>query len=161
MRHPDDDTLLKHILELLDPNERGRLLGHLDDCAACRERHAEMERETRIIGGIEPGIPVPPVAMPDPREAGTLLEAGESEPPLDSAKAFSIPDPGFKPRRAPRWRFARIAALLLVGFAAGIGFSRAIRPADVVVVPRGHTGSVPAISLAQFVVCESFHLEVP
>jgi anti-sigma factor RsiW len=43
----------------LDPQEKGRIKGHLESCSACRERYAEMERVWQELGGLKEIVPEP------------------------------------------------------------------------------------------------------
>jgi hypothetical protein len=52
----------------------------------------------------------------------------------------------------------KIAALLLVGFAAGYGFSQISAPEDLTVVPYYQVVSTPLQTIDQFAVCESVNL---
>jgi anti-sigma factor RsiW len=54
MEHPTDDSLLKSVLQLLDEQEESDLKHHLAQCAECRARFERLQRETDIIGSIEP-----------------------------------------------------------------------------------------------------------
>ncbi len=56
MKHPDDDNLLKSVLQLLDEHEESELKNHLLQCDDCRARFERLRRETDIIGSIEPEI---------------------------------------------------------------------------------------------------------
>jgi anti-sigma factor RsiW len=69
MNHPDDDRLLKLVLELLDADEEAQLEDHLAQCDSCRARLERMRSETEVIGSIEPDIdrqsyPMPRTARP-------------------------------------------------------------------------------------------------
>ena len=54
MKHPDDDKLLKSVLQLLDEHEESELKNHLAQCDDCRSRFERLRRETDIIGSIKP-----------------------------------------------------------------------------------------------------------
>ena len=56
MKHPDDDKLLKSVLQLLDEHEESELKNHLLQCDDCRARFERLRRETDVIGSIEPEI---------------------------------------------------------------------------------------------------------
>ena len=56
MKHPDDDSLLKSVLELLDEHEASELKNHLRQCDDCRKRFERLRREMNIISSIEPKI---------------------------------------------------------------------------------------------------------
>jgi anti-sigma factor RsiW len=56
MTHPDDDTLLKHVLKLLDSDEERGLEEHLSQCDGCQAKLEEIRRHTELIGSIEPEI---------------------------------------------------------------------------------------------------------
>jgi hypothetical protein len=129
MKHPDEDTLLKHVLDLLEGGERDELAVHLATCIPCRQRFDTMKRETEMLGGLETDIPLPEIDIPGRRR---------------------------------NWlpQLARIAALLLVGFASGYGFSQISRPQDVMVVPEYRTASAPPQTILNFTVCESLNLNV-
>ncbi len=69
MNHPDDDRLLKLVLELLDADEEAQLKDHLSQCDSCRARLERMQSETEVIGSLEPEIerqayPMPQTARP-------------------------------------------------------------------------------------------------
>jgi anti-sigma factor RsiW len=64
MNHPDDDRLLKLVLELLDADEESQLRDHLSQCDSCRARLERMQSETEVIGSIEPEIDGQAYPMP-------------------------------------------------------------------------------------------------
>ncbi len=129
MKHPDEDTLLKHVLELLEGKEQDELAAHLVTCMPCRQRFDTMKRETEMLGRLETDIPLPEIDIP-----------------------------GRKGNWLPQ--LVRIAALLLVGFASGYGFSNISHPQDVMVVPEYRTASAPPQTIQHFTVCESLNLDV-
>jgi anti-sigma factor RsiW len=64
MNHPDDDRLLKLVLELLDADEEVQLKDHLAKCDSCRVRFERIRSETEVIGSIEPEIDTQAYPMP-------------------------------------------------------------------------------------------------
>ena len=64
MKHPDEDTLLRQVLELLDVEEQEELSSHLAACASCRKKLVELKRETETLGSVDPEIPEPHIEMP-------------------------------------------------------------------------------------------------
>jgi anti-sigma factor RsiW len=67
MNHPDDDALLRFLLETDEEEERGRLENHLDECPACRGKLAKLRRETEMLGSFDPDLPPLQVSMPKVR----------------------------------------------------------------------------------------------
>ena len=56
MSHPNEDQLLKLVLELLDADETRQIEEHLTKCEPCRQRMEELQHQTEMIGSIEPEI---------------------------------------------------------------------------------------------------------
>ena len=56
MSHPNEDQLLKLVLELLDADETRQIEEHLAECEPCRQRLEELQGQTEMIGSIEPEI---------------------------------------------------------------------------------------------------------
>jgi anti-sigma factor RsiW len=56
MSHPNEDQLLKLVLELLDTDETRQIKEHLAECEPCRQRLEEIQSQTEMIGSIEPEI---------------------------------------------------------------------------------------------------------
>ena len=54
--HPNEDQLLKLVLELLDADEIRQIKEHLSECEPCRQRLEELRHQTEMIGSIEPEI---------------------------------------------------------------------------------------------------------
>ena len=54
MRHIDNDTLLKFVLELLDDQENQRIQLHLSQCERCKAALDNIRHQTDIIGSIVP-----------------------------------------------------------------------------------------------------------
>jgi anti-sigma factor RsiW len=64
MIHPDDDALLRFLLETDEEEERPSLERHLEACPQCRERFAKIRRETDMLAGFDPDLPPLRVPMP-------------------------------------------------------------------------------------------------
>ena len=56
MSHPNEDQLLKLVLELLDGDETRHIKEHLAECEPCQRRLEELQHQTEMIGSIEPEI---------------------------------------------------------------------------------------------------------
>ncbi len=54
----------------------------------------------------------------------------------------------------------RVAAILLIGFFVGYGYSRFFTPPEYQVVPSYHNPSAPSLTIEEFSICESVNLEV-
>jgi len=52
MSHPNDDTLLQSVLEILDIAEEENLREHLLLCPECRKRLQKMKQDTEPLAGI-------------------------------------------------------------------------------------------------------------
>jgi len=56
MKHPDEDTLLKSVLALLNPDAEAKLRSHLSQCDDCNRNHKRLLQEIEMIGSIEPSV---------------------------------------------------------------------------------------------------------
>ena len=56
MSHPNEDQLLKLVLELLDGDETQQIKEHLAECEPCRQQLENLQHQTEMIGSIEPEI---------------------------------------------------------------------------------------------------------
>jgi hypothetical protein len=77
MKHPDDDTLLKSALGLLDEQEEAALQSHISQCDDCRERINRIKNDTDVIGSLELDIGTPEIPLPTPHHIAymSLLKA--------------------------------------------------------------------------------------
>jgi hypothetical protein len=73
MNHPDDDTLLKLVLETLDDVDVAPLREHLSACRGCTEKKERIEAEVGRLRGI--AVRVEGVAPRLPRGRRVLLVA--------------------------------------------------------------------------------------
>ncbi len=64
MTHPDEDLLLKSVLELLPAEEEQQLQTHLAACDDCRRQHRLLAGEIELIGGLEPALATTLFPMP-------------------------------------------------------------------------------------------------
>jgi hypothetical protein len=71
MKHYDDDTLLKSVLQLLDESEDRELGDHLAQCSECRMRFDTFTADTGIIGSFVPHVA--PTVPPLPRAKHVTL----------------------------------------------------------------------------------------
>jgi anti-sigma factor RsiW len=63
MIHPDEDTLLKLVLETLDEAAAGQAVEHLAACEPCRAIFNRLKADTVLLGSFDPplAISVPPL----------------------------------------------------------------------------------------------------
>jgi hypothetical protein len=72
-----------------------------------------------------------------------------------------VPEIELPARERERWPVGiRVAAILLIGFFVGYGYSRFFAPSEYQVVPSYHSPSVPSQTIEEFSICESVNLEV-
>jgi hypothetical protein len=64
MKHPDDDTLLKSVLGIMDEQEKAALESHISQCEDCRERIDGIKKSTDIIGGLVLDTGVSDIRLP-------------------------------------------------------------------------------------------------
>jgi len=76
MTHPDEDTLLKQALDLLEGEEREEVTAHLYSCSSCRQKFQTLERETEMLGSLEADIPLSSFDMPSRWRMSTPRFAG-------------------------------------------------------------------------------------
>lgn len=124
MPHPDDDTLLKAVLGLLDPDEQARWQAHLDSCEACRNRYGRITEETGVLRRFDPEINVTAPALPRARSVG------------------------LKPL------LLKAAAVLVVGLGISYLAASWIQPQPVTVVAQRLVTQTPPYSDTSFAACD-------
>ncbi|MBP1656998.1 MAG: hypothetical protein H6Q31_1599 [Bacteroidetes bacterium] len=124
MNHPDEDTLLKYVLEVLDTSDARELKGHLDACASCRLACDTIERQVRQLGTVSFPIETPDLPLP----AST--------------------------RRPYVLYVLRAAAILLVGFVLGYTTALMREPEMQVVISQQFRPTAPRVSVSHPLPCE-------
>jgi len=64
MKHPDEDTLLKLVLQLHEHREEMKIREHLEQCPDCHAIYRKLQGEAELIGSIDPEIPEPSIELP-------------------------------------------------------------------------------------------------
>ncbi|MDP8206765.1 MAG: hypothetical protein P9L92_08900 [Candidatus Electryonea clarkiae] len=71
MKHPDDDTILKLSLDLLDDDDTKNIKSHISRCDECGKKHQKATDDIELIGSFE--LPVKSKIIPLPRSRHHLL----------------------------------------------------------------------------------------
>lgn len=71
--HPDEDVLLKFVLQTLDDDEQRIIESHLRECAECRSAVDRIRRETDLIASFDPETELPAFSCPKPRSRTTVV----------------------------------------------------------------------------------------
>jgi anti-sigma factor RsiW len=66
MKHPDEDTMLKSVLGILEEPEERQLQEHVKECPECQARLEKLLNDTKIIGSLELDIISPTIPLPKP-----------------------------------------------------------------------------------------------
>jgi hypothetical protein len=66
MTHPDEDTLLKSVLGILEESEERQVQQHLAECPECQTRLEKLRKDTEIIGSLELETMAPEIPFPKP-----------------------------------------------------------------------------------------------
>jgi len=128
MMHPDEDTLLKYALEVLEGSEVEDVKRHLEVCDACRDQfhtiHEQLGRMKTVSFPVEtPDLPLPSTARR--RTMSTVLRA---------------------------------AAVLLVGFILGYGTALLSEPQSSIVVSQQFRPKTPQVSVTRHTPAEQVDL---
>lgn len=107
--HLDYEALADLAEGLLDDDEAASANAHLDDCALCRERSAEIADVSRLLADVS----VPPM----PEELIERIDEAIRAEAEKSAPVASLPHRALKRQRAGGWR-SRFTPLRLVSAAA-------------------------------------------
>lgn len=115
--HLDHDALADLAEGLLDDAHAASANAHLDSCAECRERSAEIAEVSRILAD----VPVPPM----PAEVAERIEAAIAAEAMATAKVASISHHRRMRERGKKWYLrvigAAAATLVVVGAGAFLG----------------------------------------
>ncbi|TNY37715.1 anti-sigma factor family protein [Thermomonospora catenispora] len=115
--HLDHDALADLAEGLLDDAHAASANAHLDSCAECRERSAEIAEVSRILAD----VPVPPM----PAEVAERIEAAIAAEAMATAKVASISHHRRVRERGRKWHLrvigAAAATLVVVGAGAFLG----------------------------------------
>jgi hypothetical protein len=131
MNHPDEDTLLKFVLEVLDASEARDLKSHVDACASCRRTCNTLERQVRQMGAVSFPVETPDLPLPQ------------------------------APRRSSAMFILRAAAVLIVGFILGYATALIREPDMRVVISQQFRPTAPRVSVSHPTPCEQVDIGSP
>jgi len=125
MNHLNEDQLQKFVLDILDTEEKASVQSHLSGCSDCRERQQRISRDIELLGSIQTKDTIHDYALPSSEKSR-----------MSSALLKS-------------------AALLLVGFTAGLGASTLCRSECVNVIPYQSRTVAEQVSNQHYTICET------
>lgn len=68
MKHPDENTLLKYVLELLESEEETLVKIHIEKCENCKEKYKQIKDGTNLLKGFDPEIETGNMSLPVKKE---------------------------------------------------------------------------------------------
>jgi anti-sigma factor RsiW len=120
-----EDAIAALVLGSASPEDRPRLLAHLEACSGCRELAARLGRVTAILP-MEPDPVEPPARLHGRVMAAVAAADQDDAPPVRQRRMILLPRPRRFRLPLPSRRLGVAAAAVLVFFALGAGAGHSV-----------------------------------